>query len=246
MAALVDNSTKIANTTASTALETGAWTIAGSNRVLYVLVCSGAGAPVNPTACKWGGSGGTSLTQLGATLDIGGNWKASLWRLIAPTAQSSTVYAEWGSSQDERWLFCVSVKDVDQTTPNNTVAPATGASTTISAAATSVSGDLVLDFFAVGEQNPTLTADGSQTELQSLESGSGFPWCNGGTSYKSASSASTTMQWTQLAAASFGMFALAVNAAQEGEEGESFDPIPIPEPLPAAFGVYKRARARAG
>lgn len=215
MAALIDNSTKAAASGAASSLESGSFTVAGDNRVLYVAVCSGAGTAVDPTGCKWGGSGGTAMTQIGTTITLSTFNKISLYRLIAPTAQTSTVYATWGSNQDERWMFVVSVKDTDQTTPNNTVAQANGASTGPTVAATSVSGDLVLDFLAGGEQSTnTVTNDASQTLLQEYEGSTAY--CVGGCSHETATGTSTTMSWALGTSCPWGIFALAINGAAAG------------------------------
>src|SRR5690348_8551656 len=116
MAALIDNSIKEFKTDNLSTLETASFAVAGSNRVLYVFVATGAGSPTAPTAVKWGGSGGTSLTQIGTTLTVSAFGRFTVWRLIAPTAQTSTVHVTWSGNQDERLMIAVSVKDADQTT----------------------------------------------------------------------------------------------------------------------------------
>lgn len=220
MAAVITDTVAIGAADNTSSLTTGSLTSGGSNRVLYVAVGSGAGTPTDPTGVKWGGSGGTSLTQLGSTLNLGANCKWSLWRLIAPTAQSSTVYASWAGNQDERWIIAAAVEDADQTTPNNTVATATGtAATNPTVAATSVSGDLVLDFVAFlngGGQSLTLTADASQAELEDLGGGTGIgPYEGAAASSETAAGSSTTMSWTisTTNARDWGIFAFAVNQA---------------------------------
>jgi hypothetical protein len=203
----------------TTTLATDAFTVGGSNRVLYVLAGSGAGTPVDPSAVKWGGSGGTSLTQLGSTLNMGSNAKASLWRLIAPATGSNTVHVTWGSAQDERWIIAVQVQDTDQTTPNNTVATATGTNASPTVNATSVSGNLVLDFVSfldIGGAGYGLTDDVPDV-LQSLTGAGGISAFEGaGASRETAAGTSTTCSWTvggTLAGGGWSLFALAVNDA---------------------------------
>jgi hypothetical protein len=222
VAATVFVSSAIGAADNTTILETGAFTAGGSNRVLYVLAGSGAGTPVDPSAVKWGGSGGASLTKLGATLDMGSNAKASLWRLIAPATGSNTVHVTWGSAQDERWVIAVQVQDADQTTPNNTVATATGTNASPTVTATSVSGDLVLDFVSfldIGGQSFQLTDDVPDS-LQELEGAGGISAFEGaGASRETAAGTSTTCSWTvggTLAGGGWSIFALAVNAAAAG------------------------------
>lgn len=219
MAAVITDTVAIGAADNTSSLTTGSLTSGGSNRVLYAAVGSGAGTPTDPAGVKWGGSGGTSMTQLGSTLNLGANSKWSLWRLINPTAQSSTVYASWGGNQDERWIIAVAVEDADQTTPNNTVATATGATTTNPTVnATSVSGDLVLDFVAFlngGGNSIALTAGASQTELEDISGGSFSAYEGAAASNESASSTSTTMSWTCAPPndRDWGIFAFAVNEA---------------------------------
>lgn len=219
MAATVVDSVGTGSADNTASLTSGSLTVSGSNRVLYALVGSGATTPTDPTAVKWGGSGGTSMTQIGTTLTLGSNVKMSLWRLIAPTAQSSTVYASWAGNQNERWIIGVAVQDADQTTPNNTLAQTSGSGAGAGATvnATSVSGDLVLDFVSfldLGGNSLTLTAGAGQTELEDLASGVIGPYEGAGASSETASGTSTTMSWTISGTGdrNWGIFALAINA----------------------------------
>lgn len=224
MAALINVSAKAFSAGNVTNLSTASFTIGGANRVLYVWTASGAGSPVGATAVKWGGSGGADLTQLGSTLTVGSFGRLSLWRLIAPTAQSSTVYVDWGTNQDETFIIAVSVEDADQTTPNNTVASGTGTNLTPSAAATSVSGDLVLDgFFYMdgGADQETFTEGAGQTVIETIREAT-TPYEGAGSSQETASGVSTTMSWTINSGSgidTWGIFAFAVNEAAAGGGG---------------------------
>ncbi|WP_395707568.1 hypothetical protein [Casimicrobium huifangae] len=216
MPAVYDNSVEAFNNVASTTLESASFAVGGSNRVLYVFVATGAGTPVDPSAVKWGGSGGVSLSQIGTTIDHHANGKFSLWRLIAPAAQTATVHVTWPSAQDERYFIAYSAKDADQTTPNNTVAQASGSSNTPSVAATSVSGDLVIcgaTFLDTGGTSETLsTTDTSRQEIE----GADLVYEGMGVSEKTATGTSTTMSWTISDADPWGIFALAINGAAAG------------------------------
>lgn len=226
MAALYDNSVEAFSASASTTLESAAFTIGGANRVLYVFVATGAGTPVIPSAVKWGGSGGTSLTQISSTLDHHANGKFSLWRLIAPAAQSGTVHVTWPAAQDERYFIAYSAQDADQTTPNGTVAAATGNSTTPSAAADSASGDLVIcgtTFLDTGGAADTLsTADTSRQEIE----GADLSFEGMGVAEKTATGASTTMSWTISNAMPWGIYVLAINGVSGGGGGGAA-PVPL-------------------
>ena len=193
----VDNSISASSEAAATSLETVSWAIAGSTRYLICGVGSGAGTPVDVTNVKWGGSGGTPLLQEGSTLNIGANLKLSIWKLLAPTAQSSTIYADWGSSQDERVIFCVSANGVDQTTPIGTMATATGsASNTSTVNVTTSADDLVIDVtWAVDSFGGTLVVGAGQTMQKEIENPT-LTYEAGGTSTEVATGASTTMSWT--------------------------------------------------
>ena len=231
MAALINNSTKASSVAIVSTLSSPSFAVGGNNRVLYVGVLSGAGSPVDPSGVKWGGSGGVALTQVGTTLSVGSFWKFSLWRLIAPTAQTSTVYVSWASTQEEVLLIAVATEDTDQTTPNNTVASGIfNNSVTPSKTATSVSGDLVLDFCAIAEEDgvsATISATAGQASLQEIE-GSTTVYETFGASTKTASGTTTTMGWTGTAATTHaynGQFAFALNGAAASP---TFPPVPTP------------------
>ncbi len=222
MAATVDNSVRVFSGANVTSLTSAAWTLAGSNRVLYSQAASGASSPLAPNAVKHGGSGGASLTQLGTTANVGSSGKHSLWRLIAPASGSQTSYVSWASAQDETLLISVSVKDADQTTPNGTVAAATGHATNITVNATTVSGDLVLDFafFLDGNgNNIVMAAGGSQASLKEID-GTDLGYEGMGSSSLSASGTSTTMSWTltgaDLGNTDWSTFAADINPAGAG------------------------------
>jgi len=197
----VVDSTKKASAAASTTLETDAsdLTVSGSDTYLLAWVMTGAGTPVAPSAVKWGGSGGTSLSQIGSTVNCGANGKLSLWGLTAPTAQSSTVHVTWGSSQDERVIIAASFSGVDQGTPLGTSNSGTGTNHAPTVAVTSVSGDLVVDgtWFVDSSANSWgLTKDASQTLLQGFGGGVISIYEDAGASSEVASGTSTTMSWT--------------------------------------------------
>lgn len=230
--ATYDNSSQAFDTVANTTLATASFAIGGSNRYLLVCVGSGAGTPVDPSAVKWGGSGGTSLTQKGTTLAMGANAKWSAWELIAPTAQTSTVHVTWPSAQDERWILAVSFAGVDQTTPTRTLATATGTggtpTFTMTVNATSQSGDLVADCAAFANANSdsaTLAVNGSQTSRQEVE-GAALVYEGGGASTLTASGASTTMAWTvsgtSASVQNWGTFAMALIDAAASDQTFGF------------------------
>jgi muconolactone delta-isomerase len=122
----------------------------------------------------------------------------------------------WGSGQDERWIIGVSTKDTDQTTPNGTVASATGTGTGPTVAATTTSGNLVLDFMSWldgGGSSWTVTDDVPDS-LQEIE-GATLQYEGAGASRETAAGASTTCSWTISGGGgnNWGTFALQINEA---------------------------------
>ncbi len=173
--AAIDNHSSIFDLGSVTNLSTPAFAVGGSNRVLYVFAASGAGGPVPPVAVRWGGSGGAALTQISTSLIVTAFGFLTTWRLINPTAQTSTVYVDWGTIQDETFVQAVSVTGANQATPNGVVAEATGTGTNVTAPLTvniaSVSGNLTLSCAYILDgsgSTPLITPDGSQTALDSI------------------------------------------------------------------------------
>lgn len=119
----------------TTTLTSGAWTIAGADRLLIGVIGTGDLTGSNPTGMDHPAAGG-ALTQIGATLSIGTHAKLSTWRLIAPAAASNTTKGTWAASQGEACIGGVSYTGVDQTTPAGTSVTATGAVTTATFTAT--------------------------------------------------------------------------------------------------------------
>lgn len=185
--------------TGVSSLTTSAWTIAGSNRLLVAGMGWSAGAPPNYSAIKWGGSGGTALTQVGSTLASGATHKLAMARLIAPTAASQTLYGELSGSTDE---FCVggaSFTGVHQTTPLGTEVTNTGTGTSTTFTATvdvgSAASEVVIDMAYGGSDNTapstvTVAAGASQTMRWEQENVGNF---NAGTQSSETGSATTTM-----------------------------------------------------
>ena len=153
----------VANITSS------AFTVAGANRLLIGAMGAGAGTVAAHNAMKWGGSGGTALTQVGTSLNIGANARLSAWRLIAPTAASQTLYGEFAATQDEVAIGGTSYTGVDQTTPLGTAVTNTGTFSGSSGfnatiTVTTVVGDVVWAVFWVLDGNgnsPLMTPNGT-------------------------------------------------------------------------------------
>lgn len=203
MAATVETSVEAFDVASATTLESASISLAGADRRLLVGVLSAdAGTPVDPSAVRWKGSGGTSLTK---DTSVGGsvsaNGSLSFWQLVAPATGSGTIHVTWGSNQLVRALIAVAVQDANQS--SYTAHNATGTNTTPSDSVTSTAGDLVIDFAAfirLAGGSATISPTAGQTSLQEIE-GADLDAGGGGvgglvSSSKSASGASTTMSWT--------------------------------------------------
>lgn len=199
----VNVSQKFSADSAGSTAETASFTIGGANRVLLVSVMGMAGTPAAPTAVKWGGSGGTAMTKI-RDVTVGTFSKYTLWQLNSPTAQSSTVHVTWAGSQDARGIIAVSLEDVDSATLSVNGTTGTSNAPSYTKAANVVSGDLCIDFLSIfynsNEPTTAITCNASQTSLQEIEGSSMGPsqsvWMGMGSSSKTASSTSVTMDWT--------------------------------------------------
>jgi hypothetical protein len=201
MAIAFDNANSVQGAAVAN-LTTGAWTIAGSDRLLVAGMSWGDSTPTTYSAIKWGGSGGVTVTQEGSTLSAGSFHRVALARLIAPVAASQTLYGEVGASQNEICLGGVSFTGVDQATPLGTAATATGSGAsntfTTTVNVSSAAGEVVIDISYAGttegDSNTCTIAVGAlQTmrwEQENIGPGSGF---SAGTQSTEDGAASVTM-----------------------------------------------------
>ena len=167
---------------------------------LYVYVVSSDSSPVAPSGVVWNpGGSNQSLTNIKAHQVYGGNYGASLWRLVAPSAGTAVVRATWPSAQGERLLLVVAASDVDTTTPNGTIGQgldATGTTFSVSGTATTTAGQTVLAFASLASVGSQF-AFGSPSGTERVEvSTSGTPYDTAAMQDTVASGASTTMTWS--------------------------------------------------
>lgn len=200
MAIAYDNAGSTSSASNVSSLTTASWTIAGSDRILVAGMLSAAGTRATHSTCKWGGSGGTGLTQIGTSKDPGPYLRVSQWRLVAPTAASQTLYCSFSANQDETALGGASYTGVDQTTPLGTQVTATGTTglTSTVSGVSSATGELVVDVVGFLDINTNITAitpGGSQTARVSIANVGGLKFESFGLSEK-AGAASVTMTWT--------------------------------------------------
>jgi hypothetical protein len=146
----------------ATVAESASFAIAGSNLYAFgMLGVFGDPRPNTPTL-KWGGSGGVALTRIGTELSLSAFNAMGVFGLVAPTAQTSTVYASWTNMTAGAVLGMVSYTNVDQTTPINTVytanAQMSGATATATVTVPTTVGKTVVAFcFAVDQFDNTIT-----------------------------------------------------------------------------------------
>jgi hypothetical protein len=152
---------------ASTTGETPSFTVSGSNRVLYAAVILSDGPPSGVTNCKWGGSGGTAMTQIYDSGVVESFLELVWFRLIAPAASTTTVHCTFAASTSEYGVIAVATQDTDQTTPNGTIAGAhsNGYTPDPTVSVTSATGGLVID--AIGRfSNGNMTEGAGQTVIR--------------------------------------------------------------------------------
>ena len=189
--AIAFDASNSAQTTSAANLTTPAWTCAGSDRILIAAMGWSAQTVPNYSVMKWGGSGGTPLTQIGSTV-VSTDWKCAIAYLINPATGSNTLYGELTGVTDE---FCVGgstwtgvSQDIPLGTPNN----ATGTSATPSVNVSSASNDVVIDMMYCCSP-AAITKDVSQTLIWKQENIGTY--CGGGQSYE-AGAPTVTMSWS--------------------------------------------------
>lgn len=192
-------------------------TVIASGSVVYVLVISSDSTPVDPSGVVWDSAGvNEALTKIGTTITHGTYAKASLWRIISPTAKTAVFTATWPSNQGERMLSVWAGTGINTTTPNGTVVqnqganpsvtPSTGAvTTTVGQLLVAMAADLITGAQVRNYNSPTGT-----------ERAEGY---TSGTAYDGAASqdfvatgTSTTLQWTvDTSIDSWAMFGIPLN-----------------------------------
>jgi len=192
----VNASESVDGITSATAV-TPAFAVGGSNRVLYAGVHISGGSPGTVTACKWGGSGGTSMTQVYDSGVVESFLRLYVFRLIAPTAMTDTVHVTFNAAQDEYGLIAVAIQDCDQTTPNGTIVGANGnaLSPGPSVAVSSEVGGFVIDFVSRFVYGPSgLSVGAGQTQIKQGAAGSGSDYFSVASSSEPGAT-TTTMTW---------------------------------------------------
>jgi hypothetical protein len=137
------------------ALETGTFTVSGTDRLMLSFVSStGFASGPGASTCLFGGSGGTSMVQIGSETTSSASYLRA-YRHIAPSTSLSTIYATVTTEQTRLSIASLSYTGVDQTTPVvlASITTASGnfntTSTTATAVVTTTAGDVVVGCFTL-------------------------------------------------------------------------------------------------
>jgi len=119
----------------------------GVNRALYCAIALSDGSPGGVTSVTWSGGGGETLTSIYDSGVAQSFLRLHIYRRIAPTAATGTLTPVLASACSEIGIFGWAVEDVDQTTPNGTIAAAngTGSGNAASGTIASATGETVID-----------------------------------------------------------------------------------------------------
>lgn len=200
-------------TTGVTARTTSHTVGAGSNRVLYALICTGPGAVSISGTPTYNGVNCTQLLNSNASPIFS---RLYVYRLVAPATGAHDFVVNFSASTMGT-VTLLSADAVDQVTPEDTIDTDTTFTTTTTPSATtpSATGDMVLDIIISGFMSGTPSAtvtDGTQTEMVD-------DWNNGALNEflmlvsRKAGAASVTMGWTLSVSASGYHYQMNVNAA---------------------------------
>jgi hypothetical protein len=209
-------------TSAASSLTSGSTTVSGSDKELLVFVLSGDGSPTTPSNVKWQGSGGTALSQVGSTVTFSSFYYLSAWHLPGPNSASSTVYADWGGTQNIAALGGVNYTGTNGIgTPASNSGSFSGGATsgTASVTVSTTAGDFVIAAAAIGNSNtstnPTATPGAGLTDVYQVEGAQcGFMALQIVSTVASGSSTVMSVDFANAEANSpWGIIAFVINAA---------------------------------
>lgn len=108
----------------ATAIESASVSPSGSNRYMFGVAAAYTG---DTTAFKYGGTGGTSLTQVGTDTALGGVATVNFWDIAPGPTGSTTAYADI-SATGSNAISAVFATGVNQATPAEALQTNTGTS----------------------------------------------------------------------------------------------------------------------
>jgi len=138
----------------------------GTNRILIVGVSYRDGN-ITTTSVTYGT---TPLTRIGTRTATSNQNRTELWYLLAPPSGSNAV-AIAVSPAKQIAAAALSFTEVNQTTPLNTFASATGLSSTPSVSAASATGELVVDTLTANGDAVYMNVNSGQTQRWTLQTG---------------------------------------------------------------------------
>jgi len=190
---------------------TYAHTVSGSNTFLKV------GVVMNSST-------NSSVTYNTVTMNVtgdanaGGGNRARMLDLEAPSDGSNNVVVTQ-ASLDNITSDAASYTGVDQTTPVDTAATATGNSTAVTVDVSSETDDLVVDVVTWQGGGGTITAGASQTDRVNIAPANGASLAQS----EEAGAGTVTMSWTKSASGLWGTIGVNINAAADAEVSEVAD-----------------------
>lgn len=191
----------------------------GSNRALYVFVTSQNSTDLMSSGTvTYGGTGLGSALQSVVESGNGSNF-LRVFRMTAPPSGTANVVIT-PSASAYLHAYCVSLEDVDQTTPEGTIVtnpPGGSATTSTSPSSVTVTlgtGGMALDMITRRVASSSLTPDGSQTRSGTELTAGAI--ATSGASRKSGSG-STTMSWTFASTNNVSHLVVPVNATPSAD-----------------------------
>ena len=182
------------STTNSVSSKTWSHTVAGSNRLLLVMVQWN--QPSNSETVSSVTYGGTALTQVGSNVIAGGSGLdrcTALFRLIAPATGTANIVVTM-STAVTFFASAVSFTGVDQTTPLGTQTAQTATTTTAATLATTTSSAATNLVFSAATVRTGSTLTVPTTSEWNVLIGTNNRY--GGSVQAGASSVTTTYSWT--------------------------------------------------
>lgn len=169
-----------------------------------------------------------------------------VWRLNNPTATTANVAISWTTAAGYA-ANSISLTEVNGTTPNDApVAAIFGIENTGDPTGPTVAGetgDLIVGFCGINQPTgtyPTITTAGGTDRALTTNAQIALRISTVPSAASVALAWSQNESWEDWSAVGFNVNAGAAPA------GDEFNPIPIPQPLPGALGVYRSIRGRIG
>jgi len=166
--------------------------VAGTDRFLLVAVqyTANLGEAVSSVVWMDGEAGEQSLTLVGKTAEPT-QATVEIYKLVAPTTGTYNIKVTFDNVLDEPCIAgAITFTGVDQTTPHDTYAGATGESASASVDIPSDSGDLIFNAVSVAWVNPSV--DSGQTQHWNLDDAE----IEGAAGTLAGSATSTTLTWS--------------------------------------------------